>query len=118
MTRYIVEVTGEVMVEADSLEFAVTLVRQMLGDDLDLAEKGMSLEVVAHEPIKVITGEHMRVETTGKDLHSAIDEAMKHSIRCCYWCGSRFRPTPGPDGLSQRYCSDACGIDSKNLGVD
>jgi hypothetical protein len=49
MTRYIVEVTGEMQVEADSREFAVTIAREMLGDDLDLAEQGMSLEVVASE---------------------------------------------------------------------
>jgi len=57
----------------------------------------------------------MRIETTGKDLHTAIDEAMKHPIRCCYWCGSKFRPDPGPDGQSQRYCSSECSIDSRNL---
>ena len=49
MTRYIVQVTGEMQVEADSREFAVTIAREMLGDDLDLAEQGMSLEVVATE---------------------------------------------------------------------
>ena len=49
MTRYRVEVTGEMQVEADSREFAVTIVREMLGDDLDLTAQGLTLEVVATE---------------------------------------------------------------------
>jgi hypothetical protein len=60
----------------------------------------------------------MRIETTAKDLHSAIDEAMKHPMRCCYWCGRRFRPDPGPDGEGQRWCSDECSYDSKNLSEE
>tara|TARA_R110000787_G_scaffold8374_2_gene27938 strand:+ start:1801 stop:1968 length:168 start_codon:yes stop_codon:yes gene_type:complete len=47
MPTYRVQLFGEVVVDVDSEEFAVTMVRQMLGDDLDLAE--LNLEVVASE---------------------------------------------------------------------
>ena len=50
MTRYRVQVTGEMQVETDSSEeFIVTQVRDMLGDDLSLAAQGLALEVVATE---------------------------------------------------------------------
>ena len=50
MTRYRVQVTGEMQVETDSSEeFIVTQVRDMLGDDLSLAAQGLTLEVVATE---------------------------------------------------------------------
>ena len=98
MTRYRVQVTGEMQVETDSSEeFIVTQVRDMLGDDLSLAAQGLALEVVATQ---------------------VPDEAMERPIRCCYWCGSRFRSTPGPDSQGQRYCSDECSIDSKNLSEE
>jgi len=55
----------------------------------------------------------MRIETTGRDLHSAIDEAMPRlPTRACQWCGSRFRTDPSEPA---RYCSTECSIDSKNL---
>jgi hypothetical protein len=95
MTRYRVQVTGHI--EADGEELAVTLVREILGDDLDLTAQGLALEVVATE---------------------VPDEAMKRPTRCCYWCGSRFRSTPGPDSQGQRYCSSECSIDSKNLSEE
>jgi hypothetical protein len=49
MTIYRVQVTGHI--EADGEELAVTLVREILGDDflLDLAAQGLNLEVVATE---------------------------------------------------------------------
>ena len=47
MTRYRVQVTGHI--EADGEELAVTLVREILGDDLDLTAQGLALEVVATE---------------------------------------------------------------------
>ena len=97
MTRYIVEVTGRIHVQADGEELAVTLVRDLFPPDLDLTAQGLTLEVVATQ---------------------VPDEAMKHPVRCCYWCGSRFRPDPGPDGDHQRWCSDECGIDSKNLSEE
>jgi hypothetical protein len=59
-----------------------------------------------------------KIECKAADLHAAIDEAMKHPIRCCYFCGSTFRPDPGPDGQSQRWCSDECSYDSRNLSEE
>jgi hypothetical protein len=94
MTRYRVEVTGRIHIEADGEELAVTLVRDLFPPDLDLTAQGLTLEVVATQ---------------------VPDEAMEHLIRCCYWCGSKFRP----DQLEPaRYCSTECSIDSKNLSEE
>ena len=49
MTRYIVEVTGRIHIEADGEELAVTMVRDLFSPDLDLTAQGLSLEVVATE---------------------------------------------------------------------
>jgi len=49
MTRYIVEVTGRIHIEADGEELAVTLVRDLFPPDLDLTAQGLALEVVATE---------------------------------------------------------------------
>jgi hypothetical protein len=56
-----------------------------------------------------------KIECKAADLHTAIDEAMKRPIRCCYWCGSKFRPDPLEPA---RYCSTECSIDSKNLSEE
>ena len=55
----------------------------------------------------------MKIKCKGSDdIHALIDEAMERPIRCCYWCGSRFRADPSEPA---RYCSQECSIDSKNL---
>ena len=58
-----------------------------------------------------------QLRTVGSEVADT-QETVRHPIRCCWWCGSRFRPTPGPDGDGQRWCSDECSYDSRNLSEE
>ena len=48
-------------------------------------------------------------------LPMPVAPASERRTSSCQWCGGRYRQDPGPDGEGQRYCSDECSIDSRNL---